>query len=240
MNESAADANAATDSPGGDQGANGRCSQQGHAVELNIAVRVNSPGADGDVSQSNYVAANAAAGVDDGAAGTGTATATADQPSPSNVNVSVRIASPGSSGAVAQTNTASAEAADAADPRHPSRRPTCRPTSSNASNIDQPVSECSTACTTTSTGSTGPAQPSPFEARPPLPPAGSTDGDGCATDPINGEHSVRVGSPGHDDVPTQVRTVDANAASATATVSGASNVKSVVLPGSGRRRADRQ
>ena len=46
--------------------------------------------------------------------------------------------------------------------------------------------------------------------------------------------SVRVGSPGHDDVPTQVNTVDANAASASATVSGASNVNvSVVLPGAG-------
>ena len=44
--------------------------------------------------------------------------------------------------------------------------------------------------------------------------------------------SVRVGSPGHDDVPTQVNTADANAASASVTDSGESNVNvSVVLPG---------
>jgi hypothetical protein len=46
--------------------------------------------------------------------------------------------------------------------------------------------------------------------------------------------SVRVGSPGHDAVPTQVNTADANATSASATVSGESNVDvSVVLPGEG-------
>ena len=202
---------------------------------MNIAVRVNSPGADGDVSQSNHAAANAAAGVDDGAAGAGTATATADQPSPSNVNVSVRIASPGSSGAVTQTNTASADAADAptAGARPAARRAGRRLERVEHRSVGQRMLDClhDDEHRLDRTLRSRPPLASPSSS---LPPAGSQTATAAQTNPTNVNISVRVGSPGHDDVPTQMNTVDANAASASATVSGASNVNvSVVLPGAG-------
>src|SRR5581483_6747194 len=98
----------------------------------NIAVRVLSPGDDGDVAQTNSAASSASAGNQastgqsadqtQGAGGVQTATqdagteqlaaalSLAEQVHPSNANVPVRVLSPGSGGDVTQSNDASSRA----------------------------------------------------------------------------------------------------------------------------------
>ena len=187
------------------------------------------------MTQSNDASASAAAGVDGAAAGTGTAAATADQPSPTNVNVSVHIASPGSGGDVSQTNNATADASNAPEAASASTPPApadAQADISNTSDVDQSLGECANACATPASGA-GSAQPSPFETVTASPAAaGSQTATAAQSNPTNVNISVRVGSPGHDDVPTQVNTADANAASASVTTSGERNVNVfVVLPG---------
>jgi hypothetical protein len=111
-------------------------SEQQHPTNENVGVRIDSPGSDGDVTQSNSSAAAAAAGnlnatdqsaTQDQAGGSGgvqstqqdatstqdaSATATSSQYHPSNTNVSVRIHSPGDGGSVEQSNSSAAVAKD--------------------------------------------------------------------------------------------------------------------------------
>ena len=101
-------------------------------TNVNISIRVLSPGNDGNVSQANTAASSAAAGnqaqttqsADQSAAAgaiqsaqqaAGTdqlaaALSTADQVDPSNVNLGVRVLSPGDDGSVTQANSASSQA----------------------------------------------------------------------------------------------------------------------------------
>jgi len=79
-----------------------------------VDVRVGSPGANAPVDQANAASAGASTSVTPPANGQGTvaesATATATQTGATNTNVSIRVFSPGSDGAVTQTNTATAAA----------------------------------------------------------------------------------------------------------------------------------
>jgi hypothetical protein len=105
-------------------------STQDHPKNTNIAVRVMSPGDDGDVTQTNSSSATSAAGnanrTDQSAGQSGgsqkvgqqasneqdaSSKATSEQKRPSNVNVPVRIFSPGDDGDVTQTNSSSAKSA---------------------------------------------------------------------------------------------------------------------------------
>ena len=78
---------------------------------INISVRVGSPGEDGAVSQENTAAAQSgSSGEPSGSQDSGTAASSsaASQSQPTNVNVSVRVNSPGDNGPVSQQNTGSA------------------------------------------------------------------------------------------------------------------------------------
>ena len=76
---------------------------QAQPANVNVSVRVDSPGENGPVAQVNSAGASAAGGV--------SASAGSAQAGPANVNVSVRVDSPGDDGAVTQTNTSGAAAA---------------------------------------------------------------------------------------------------------------------------------
>jgi hypothetical protein len=112
---------------------------QKHPTNTNIAVRIHSPGKDGDVTQTNSseaasLAANAnatdwsvaqqqgggsccagsttqAAGQSAGSEQSAASTATSTQVKPTNTNTPVRIGSPGDSGSVTQTNASHAASA---------------------------------------------------------------------------------------------------------------------------------
>ena len=106
-------------------------STQDHPKNTNIAVRIMSPGDDGDVTQTNSSSAASAAGnankTDQSAGQSGggaqkvgqqassdqdaSSEATSEQKRPSNVNVPVRIFSSGDDGDVTQTNSSSAKSA---------------------------------------------------------------------------------------------------------------------------------
>jgi hypothetical protein len=83
---------------------------QAAATNVNISVRVESPGNDDAVTQA-ITAAVESATEGDSSTDQAAAPAAATQTAPTNVNVAVRVASPGDNGPVAQTIAASAEAA---------------------------------------------------------------------------------------------------------------------------------
>jgi hypothetical protein len=231
-NGTAADASAAASSGTGAQDASADGAASGQAPSnLNLSVRVDSPGADGAVTQANDVTATANAGADGGATGNASATAAASQPSPVNVNVSVRVASPGSGGAVDQSNTAAATAGGA-----PGASPTAAPgaadadaTIANTAGVEQSLGECQADCPSQPNDETiSSSQPAQIVAPHDL----STTASATQINATNVNISVRVASPGHDGAATQTSTASADAVSATATKSGESNVNvSVVLPG---------
>jgi hypothetical protein len=210
-NGTSADATAKASSTSGTPDAQGTSdATQDTPTNVNLAVRVNSPGVDGSVSQTNDASASA------------TTTASAAQVSPSNINVSVRIASPGDSATVSQANTA---AAQTTDPSAPTITPPLDPDAlvSNTSTIDQMLGECTAVCPALPFGE-GSAQPSTL----------SRDGTASQTstaaqgNPTNANIAIRIGSPGHDQGSTQVNTSNA----ATATTTGENNVNVIVsLPG---------
>jgi hypothetical protein len=86
--------------------------QQAQPANVNVSVRVDSPGENGSVTQVNSAGGTSAAGVDGAsAADAASASATGAQAAPANVNVSVRVGSSGNDGAVTQTNTTGGAAA---------------------------------------------------------------------------------------------------------------------------------
>ncbi len=86
--------------------------EQAQPTNVNVSVRVDSPGENGSVTQVNSAGGTSAAGVDGAsAAGAASASATGAQAAPANVNVSVRVGSSGNDGAVTQTNTTGGAAA---------------------------------------------------------------------------------------------------------------------------------
>ena len=100
---------------------------QDDVSNLNVSVRVGSPGDDGDVSQANRAtatstASSTAAGPPEQPASaepgpdSADAQATAVQQEVSNTNVAVRVFSPGDNGAVLQENAAAASAASDPEP----------------------------------------------------------------------------------------------------------------------------
>jgi hypothetical protein len=77
--------------------------EQAQPVNVNVSVRVDSPGENGAVAQVDSAGASAAGAV--------SATASSAQAAPANVNVAVRVGSAGDDGPVTQTNTSAAAAA---------------------------------------------------------------------------------------------------------------------------------
>jgi hypothetical protein len=189
---------------------------------VNLSVRVNSPGNDGSVSQSNDATVSAAAAEP---------TAIAGQSSPANVNASIRVASPGASNGVNQTNTASAFASGAqtgvgigAQPviANPSFAPAVV---ANSSSIDQTMTQCGSQCP--AGAAAPPGAPTTLAAA-----LGPSVATATQTNPTNVNISVRIGSAGADPAAMQASSATASAATATATTTGASNVDvRVVLPG---------
>ena len=87
---------------------------QASPANVNVSVRVDSPGTDGSVAQANVAASgstSASPAPTDAASSAGTQQAT-----PANVNVSVRVNSPGDDGAVTQANAASSGASAVVSP----------------------------------------------------------------------------------------------------------------------------
>ena len=129
---------------------------------LNLSVRVLSPGDDGPVTQANTATANATigSGAPGGDGGIATnnnnntdgssALATANQLGVSNTNVAVRVFSPGDSGGVRQTNTAAAEAAT-----DPDEGPATGPSSLRGTNATTTQSGASNTNVVIRVGSTG-------------------------------------------------------------------------------------
>ena len=126
---------------------------------LNVSVRVLSPGDDGPVSQANTATASATVGGSNAPSGAGASasgsgvSATASQLGVSNTNVAVRVFSPGDGGGVRQTNTAAAEAAT-----DPDQGPVTGPSSfmgANASATQAGVSNTNVSIRVGSPGSDG-------------------------------------------------------------------------------------
>jgi hypothetical protein len=206
---------------------------QASPSNVNVSARVNSPGDDGPVQQSNAASANAGAGAAGGAGSQAAADANADQSSPLNVNVSVRVNSPGDQRPVSQTNSADATAAgiDPQSTAGTTNMPsdpagTNKATIDNSADVGQLLEQCGDNCAPLSTS-----------------PAAADAGAGVLTDtsaaasqvsPTNLNVSVRVDSSGDSADPSQTNAATADATTATATTTGGRNINvSVDVNGSG-------
>jgi hypothetical protein len=181
----------------------------------NISIRVLSPGSDGPVTQSNTAASSASADnsastsqdADQSASGSGIQTSqqssstdqlaaalsAAKQVDPSNTNTSIRVLSPGSNGAVTQSNTAasSADASNSAD---------------TSQDSDQTQSGSSCGCG----GSSSPGIQSSDQSAE-TGQAALAASEAKQIDPSNTAASVRVLSPGSDGKVTQSNTAASSA-----------------------------
>jgi hypothetical protein len=241
-NTSHADAAAGASNDAGPANANADANaSQSSPSNVNVSARVNSPGNDGAVQQSNTTSANAGAGAAGADGSQAAANAGANQSSPLNVNVSVRVASPGDQGAVSQTNSANATASGISPQLTPDtsglpNSPTNTATVDNSASIGQQLEQCGDDCAAA-------AQPSAVGGAATLV---TTDTSATANQvsPTNLNISVRVASPGQDGSVGQTNVARADGASATATTTGDSSlsvtivvdtpVDSVSAPGNGQ------
>jgi hypothetical protein len=209
-------------------------STQVEPTNVNAAVRVLSPGDNGEVAQTNESAAVAGAGAEGGVA-TAEPEAAATQVAPHNINVSVRVGSPGDDAPVTQVNNTTATAAPV-DPAAIEEATVDLPTSGSSSGADvqnisgivQDIAQCpeESTCAVAATPEADSA-------------AGAT---GVAPDqstatatqeaPSNVSVSVRVASPGEDGTVAQLNNADAEGATTVTTVTDAENiVVAIIVPG---------
>jgi hypothetical protein len=114
---------------------------QAGATNLDVSVRIDSPGDNGAITQTIAAQADAAQNAVDTAQATSVQAGTT-QVAPANVAVSVRVASPGADGAVTQTSTADAAAQTAAaDTAAPTGGTAAAPSAPSA---EAPVTQAST------------------------------------------------------------------------------------------------
>jgi hypothetical protein len=217
-------------------------STQVQPTNLNLTVRINSPGDNGPVDQRNTSTATAvAAGNPSVGAGAGTgtgpaATSTSTQVAPANLNVSVRVGSPGKDAPRTQLNSSSATSA-LADPATvaPALSTLPDPDAANSasqvdneSSIVQSLAQCGDTCPDASTqsgaaGSTSPAQGT-----------GTSNATATQQSPTNVDVSIRVasGSGEGDGQATQVNSAPANGGATVSTTTTPNNiVVSIVVAG---------
>jgi hypothetical protein len=212
----------------------------------NISIRVLSPGSDGPVTQSNTADSSAAAGnaasttqnADQSAGGSGIQTSqqsagtdqlavalsAASQQNPSNTNVPIRVLSPGSNGAVTQSNNAgsSATAGNLADTTQDSSQAQAGSSCGCGGQTPAPVAAPSSTCGCG--GSAPAADPAPSSSSAPSAVQSSdqqaqTDQGSLAAseakqiDPSNTAVSIRVLSPGDDGPVSQSNDASSSATS---------------------------
>jgi hypothetical protein len=218
------------------QAAAGSSATQSNPSNTNIAIRVLSPGNDGNVSQTNAAGSSATAGNASNttqgsgqSAGTGGvqsstqssttdqlagALSTAAQSGASNVNVPIRVLSPGNDGNVSQTNAVGSQAA-----------------AGNAATTGQTGTQSAAGGGSCGCSSSTPIQTSDQSA--------STDQTAAAasqatqTDPSNTNVSVRVLSPGDDGSVSQTNAVGSAATAANLTGTSQSSQQSAAAAACG-------
>jgi hypothetical protein len=208
---------------------------QASPSNVNVSARVNSPGDDGAVQQSNAASANAGAGAAGAVGSQAAANAQANQSSPLNVNVSVRVGSSGDQGAISQTNAADATAAGI-DPNStvlPSQLPTNPAGTNNTATVDnsagigQELDQCGNGCASSAAGSAGAGAIA-------APVTTDTSADVSQVSPTNLNVSVRVNSTGDNHGLSQANSATADASDAKAAKTGDKNINvSVDISGTG-------
>jgi hypothetical protein len=227
-----AGAPAATGEQSGDPTGGRSEAQSGQTTpsNLNVSVRVGSPGDNGQVTQENAANAQAGAGGpgSSGSAMPGGAASNADstQTNPQNVNVSVRVGSPGDDASIDQTNSANAVAAGSAST---ATAPVTNGPSDghssvdNSASVDQDVEQCPDECLPAPlNGSTGAATTGQNSETS----TGGVDTETSATQisPSNVNVSIRVGSPGDRHGVTQRNDASADADVAVSTTTDEDNL----------------
>jgi hypothetical protein len=208
-------------------------STQVEPANVNIGVRVLSPGSNGPVAQENSSSAAAAAGAD-GANASATPQANSTQVDPHNINVSIRVGSPGDDAPISQVNESTASAAPV-DPaaiqpvtvRLPEENPNSAADSDNASSIIQDLSQCTEESNCAATPAAG-ASATPGSVVAP----DHSNASATQESPSNVSVSVRVASPGKDGTVSQLNAADADAAATVVTKTDPDNlVVAISIPG---------